>query len=118
MKAQLGLAFDVAPPKERRTAALSHFHARDEGPAEALEGERRAKGQEVAILWYFRTQGRRLTPSEVHEAYPQWPLQSIRRALTNLSTVRPDQLTPPLRKHPEDRRPGPRGARECAWGLV
>lgn len=115
---QLALSFDVAPPRARRTAALRHFKPRDESPDEALAGEARARGQEVAILWHFRTQGRRLTPSDVHEAFPRWPLQSVRRALTNLSTAREGQEQPPLRKHPEDRRPGPRGARECTWGLA
>lgn len=118
MSSQLGL-FDIQAPKAPRTAALRFFHARDESPSEALEGERRAKGQEAEVLALFRSlpPGTRLTPSDLNAAFPRWPLQSARRALTNLATPRPYQGAPLLRKHPEERRLGPRGARECTWGL-
>lgn len=111
---QLGL-FDAPPPKARRTAALRSFHARSENAEEALAGEARAAHQEAAILSCFEafryTYGGRMTPSQVAELFPAWPITSIRRALTNLTQAGK------LRKHPEDRRDGPRGARECTWGL-
>jgi len=112
---QLGL-FDAPPPKARRTAALRSFHARNESPAEALAGEARAARQEAAILGAFQafagTYGGRMTPSQVAELFPAWPLTSIRRALSTMTSWGL------LRKHPEDRRQGPRGARECTWGLA
>ena len=65
------------------------------------------------LLWVGRT------PSEVHAlAGLRCPLTSIRRALTTLSTPREGRPDPPLRHHPEDRRPGPLGARESCWSLA
>lgn len=114
MTAQLALAFE-AQPMARRAAALQSFHARDESAAEALVGERRAARQNDWILrWFLDRPGARVTPSELWERFEvcrSWPLTSVRRSLTTLTR------RGLLRKHPEDRRPGPRGARECTWGL-
>lgn len=136
----------AAPPRRRRAAALEHFHPGHETTAEALAGEERARDQEAVILRYFRDmydavsleaeaaicrdpsrsctldmRPARRTPSEVEAALfsrgCRWPLTSIRRALTNLSTETEEQPNPPLKKHPEDRRPSPRGGRECCWSL-
>lgn len=110
---QLGLDFDVPPPKARRTAALESFHPRDESPAEALAGEAKAKRQEDAILQWFRDRPvGTWAPSDLEAWFMSWPVTSIRRALTNLTG------RGLLVKHREDRRPGPRGARECRWGLA
>jgi len=112
---QLGLDFD-APPKARRTAALRSFHARNENAEEALAGEARAERQDDWILrWFLDRPGERVTPSELWGRFAvcrAWPLTSVRRSLTTLT------LAGRLRKHPEDRRPGPRGARECCWSLA
>jgi hypothetical protein len=119
MAQQLGLQLDddvPAPqPRPRRS-----FHLRSHATVEeAQAGERRAARQEDAILALFRMKpGLRLAPSGVHSWFPQWLLTSVRRALTNLSTVSPDQPEPPLRHYPADRRPGPHGAKESTWGLA
>mgnify|MGYP001589160835 CR=1 FL=1 len=88
---------------------------------EALGGERRAKAQEFVVALFFAARGKgsvRFTPTEVWEGLErQWPLTSIRRALTNLSDERRYDH-PPLQHHPRDRRPGPRGARESTWSLA
>lgn len=116
---QLPIHWDSpSQPPRRRTAALSSFHARNETPAEALEGEERARAQQDEILSLMRAiDPARWTPSELQVAFPHFQLTSIRRALTNLSTETEEQPNPPLRKHPEDRRPSPRGGRECCWSL-
>lgn len=109
-----------------RMGTLVSFHAKHVHVTapEALEGEQRAAKQESAILEWFRVRDRyradqpRWTPSDVHAAFPQWPITSIRRALTNLCTVSPRRPAPPLRHYRADRRPGPRGARESTWGLA
>lgn len=118
MRSQLGL-FDSPPPSRRRAAALRSFHARHQPVTvdEALEGERKAERQEDLILDWFRYQppGARFTPSEVHAVFLAhgWPITSVRRALTNLSSGE----TPPLEHHPADRRSGPLGAKESTWSL-
>lgn len=114
MSSQLGL-FDAPVPKAPRAVALRAFHPRDESPAEALAGEITAARQDASILGAFeafRCAYPRMTPSGVAELFPAWPITSIRRSLTNLTKAGK------LRKHPEDRRPGPRGARECTWSLT
>jgi hypothetical protein len=108
----------AAPPTARRRSALTSFHARDESPAEALAGELKAAAQEGAISeWFEDHPGDRFTPSQVWEALyiqesREVPLTSVRRAISNMTRKGW------LRKHPEDRRMGPRGARECTWGLA
>lgn len=115
---QLGLALDPLPVS-RRAAALGSFHPRCESPAEALAGERKAQRQETAILaWLRERPGLRFTPSEVHAAFPQWPLTSIRRALTNLADPTGRAFPAPLTHWPGDRRVGPYGAKESCWSLA
>jgi hypothetical protein len=111
---QLGLGLEA--PQKPRTGALRSYHVQSHVPVpEALEGERRAVRQEDLLLTWFRSDlrpGRRFTPSEVHNHFGQWPLTSIRRALTNLTTL--GLLT----HHKADRRPGPFGAKESTWSLA
>lgn len=111
MTDQLGL--DFTAPQQRRTAALESFHVQSHVTVpEALAGEKKAKRQEDAILDYFRLRPvQRFTPSEVAAQFPQWPLTSVRRAMTNLSKAGA------LVHYPADRRPGPYGAAESSWGL-
>jgi hypothetical protein len=118
-RAQLELGF--AAPEAPRAGRLRHHHVRaHESVDEALAGEKRAARQEVAVLAWFQQQtaclpGFRATPSQVHSALGEGlrcPVQSIRRALTNLVTAEK------LSHHPEDRRPGPWGAREGCWALA
>jgi hypothetical protein len=124
MTEQLDLILEPPdPPRQERTQALRSHHVRSHQTAEeALAGEARARAQEASILGYFQafagtaacegaTPGR-WTPSEVHAVFPQWPVTSIRRALTNLTSAGR------LVHYPADRRPGPRGARESTWGLA
>lgn len=120
MSEQLQLGLDDQP-RARRQAEPESFHIRSAvTPAEALEGDARAHGQDERVLRVFRESPRsaRYTPSEVHAALvlemaAAAPLlTSVRRSLTNL-TNRGE-----LVHHPEDRRPGPRGARESTWGLA
>jgi hypothetical protein len=44
--------------------------------------------------------------------FPQWPITSVRRALTNLTN------RGLLIHHKADRRPGPFGAKESTWSLA
>lgn len=93
---------------------LRSFKPRLESPAEALDGEGRARHQEEALLAWFRlSPGRSYTPSEVHSLCGlECPLTSIRRALTNL-TDRGD-----LKHHITEKRVGPWGSRESCWSLA
>jgi hypothetical protein len=124
MTAQLDLGLDreesapAAPPPPRRS-----YHVRSHQTIEeTVAGEERARAQEASILGLFQafastaavegaTPGR-YTPSEVHAMFPNWPITSIRRALTNLTKAGR------LHHFKGDRRPGPRGARESTWGLA
>jgi hypothetical protein len=106
----LDLAAEM-PPAPARTRRS--FHVRSHVTAEeAQAGEARARTQEAVILGWFRLERARLTPSEVHSICREWPLTSIRRALTNLTTA--GLLT----HHPGDRRPGPFGAKESTWSIA
>lgn len=109
---QLGLDLD-APKMERASAYRSaHFRSHVTVP-EAYETESRARRQDGAVLAFFRARpGERFTPSRVHEYFPQWPLTSIRRSLTNLTG------RGLLTHHKADRRPGPLGAKESTWSLA
>jgi hypothetical protein len=108
---QLSLTFNA--PQKAKTAVLRSFHARSHVTVpEALAGEKRAKRQEDAILEFFRLRPcERFTPSEVSERFPDWPLTSTRRAMTNLSKA--GYLT----HYKADRKPGPFGAAESSWGI-
>lgn len=115
MSAQLPL--DLAPeqPRRRRAEARSSFHVRSHVTAEeAAGGEERTARQEDAIVEWFRARprGSRSTPSEVHAAFPRWPITSIRRALTNATRAGL------LIHYPGYRRRGPHGAMESTWGLA
>lgn len=56
-----------------------------------LEGEdltaanSRASDQEASIFAYFVGNGGLHTPCEVAAAFPQWPITSVRRAITNMT---------------------------------
>lgn len=115
MSNQLALGFDA--PEAPRAAVLRHHHVRSHQPAEeAVAAEHRAKGQAAEILaWLDARPGRRFTPSEVHAALGgnAWgPINSVRRSLTNLTTMGD------LVHHPTDRRAGPWGAPESTWSLA
>jgi hypothetical protein len=120
---ELELSDPPRPPRRRRAAALESFHVQSHMPVdEVLAGEREAARQEAAILGYFETFRRttlvaggvpgRFTPSEVAGMFPDWPITSIRRAMTNLTT------RGKLVHHRKDRRPGPHGAKESTWSLA
>ena len=115
---QLGLQLDDAP-RERRASAVSSFHPRLENVTEAMAGEARAQRQEEAVLWWFQAcdkviPGVRWTPSAVHEeqSFRMWPITSVRRALTNLTTKGL------LVHHRTDREVGPLGSKESKWSLA
>lgn len=121
---QLDLAL-AESPRKARTAALRSFHIGQPGGHasidEALDGERAAQRQEDMILGWFRQceeavpgARARWTPSDVHSEHPfrYWPITSVRRALTNLTT------RGLLLHHRTDRRPGPYGAKESTWSLA
>jgi hypothetical protein len=112
---QLALDLAPGPPRRRRAGARSSFHVRSHVTAEeAAAGEARALGQEAAILGDFLIWGplARVTPSELHRYFPDLPITSIRRALTNLTK------RGRLIHYKADRRPGPHGAAESTWGLA
>lgn len=106
------------PPRRERTAALrSAFFPSHVPVQEAFARDAAAARQNAAILEWFRVRDLcnpcpRWTPSEVHAEFPQWPLTSIRRAL---STMTARGL---LVHHPTDRRPGPMGAMQSVWSLA
>lgn len=109
----------ASAPQAKRTAALRSFKARHETAEEALAGEAKAQRQEDIILEHMRKDWKpymRWTPSQLNDQWHLgkygWPITSIRRALTNLTAKGL------LRKHPEDRRLGPRGSKECTWSLA
>ena len=108
---QLPLALATVP-RRPRSSALRAFRPRLESPAEALAGEARAVRQEAAILGWFLAHPGRHAPSEVADAFPRWPVTSVRRALTCMTR------RGLLRHHREDRRPGPLGARESVWSAT
>lgn len=111
-------------PRAWRSSAITSLHVRSHMRADEVQaGEEKAQRQEDAILQHFRLQdaavpGVRFTPSEVWRAFEElWPLTSVRRALTNLSSER--CYNPPLLvHHPGDRRPGPYSRMESTWGLA
>lgn len=108
---QLGLALEA--PQQPRTGALRSFHIQSHvSVAEALEGERRAAGQEADVLCFFQTNPGRWMPSQVHREFPGWPITSVRRALTNLTAAGK------LIHHTSDRRMGPHGSKESVWSLA
>jgi len=119
MTSQLALDWESAPAPRRRTGRLASFHPRNETAAEAREGEDLARRQDAWVLAWM-AHWRRATPSDVHSAAQgagfAWLLTSIRRSLSNLSDEKRHQH-PPLQKHKADRRPSPRGGRECVWSL-
>jgi hypothetical protein len=61
--------FAAPAPRQERTGALRSFHvqAQPVGVAQALAGERKARGQEAIVLAFFRANAsKRFTPSEAH----------------------------------------------------
>jgi hypothetical protein len=114
MTNQLGLDFDVAPPKARRTSALEHFHVKDESPAEAMAGEARARNQETAIRAYLEAlgPGARVTPWDVAD-HLGMAITSARRALTTMA-LRGELLHDARNRVPA----GPYGQRSGTWRLA
>lgn len=118
MTSQLPLDLTGGPaPKEPKPPRS--FHVRSHTTVDEAEaGEARAQTQEAAILQWFRLQdvavpGVRFRPSQVHDVFDQWPITSIRRALSNLTSANPSKLT----HWPGDRGEGPLGAKESTWSL-
>jgi hypothetical protein len=113
------LPLDLTGATSAPTPEPTSFHIRSHtSVAEAEAGEKQAKNQERAILEWFRMQdacapGVRFRPSQVHAHFGQWPITSIRRALSNLTYANPAKLT----HWPGDRGEGPLGAKESTWSL-
>ena len=107
------------PARTPRSLVLRSFHVSSPRTTveEAQEGERKAAGQEQAILEFFRAHDEEdWTPSEVCNRLNRgrlapWPLTSVRRALTNLSQRG-------LLRRTNLRRMGPLGSPEHAWSLA
>jgi hypothetical protein len=107
-------------PNSERTEPVpprSYFVRSHQTVDEILAGEEKAERQEVVLLKFFVLYGRGAcwTPSEIH-ARPQfqrWPLTSVRRCLTVLTSK--GELT----HWPGDRRPSvkPEGGLESTWSL-
>jgi len=118
MTEQLRLDVLRDPAKPTPKPAPS-FHVRSHTSVEEAEaGEAQAHTQEAAILQWFRMQdaavpGVRFRPSQVHAEFSQWPITSVRRALTNLTQANPAHLT----HWPGVRGEGPYGAKESSWSL-
>ena len=109
MRQQLALQLD--PPKAPRTSALRSFHVRSHIPAhEALQGEQRAQTQEDLVLAWMKAHPGRHTPPEVLAGLGvNWPLTSVRRALTDLTAAFE------LRHWRGDRREGIYGSLNSTW---
>jgi len=63
------------------------YHASTEiGKQQLIEFEYKAKNQEESVIAIFRRFKRPMTPSEVWACleYTEWPLTSVRRAMSNL----------------------------------
>lgn len=64
---------------------LFHNTVKIEGK-DLKEAQRRASKQEEAILAFFRAHNTEIfTPCQVAEQFPNWPITSIRRSITNLT---------------------------------
>lgn len=65
-----------------------HYHDSGSAPTDLLPAyEFQASKQDQAVLGLFdyAHPGYKASPSQVHAVFPQWPLTSIRRAMTNLT---------------------------------
>lgn len=63
------------------------FHNTIRLTGEALTtAERKAENQEDEILIFFQSHTGMYTPAEVAEHFPMWPITSVRRSITNLTT--------------------------------
>ena len=118
---QLAIAL-ADPPRQEKTAALRSYHTKNRNVPveEALQGERRARGQEARILAWFRAvrPGYCATPTDVYNAFfGRLELTSVRRALSNLSDEK-RYTRPPLRHNEKDYRPSPRDGTETTWSLA
>ena len=90
---------------------MSYFNTTHEKGERLRSYSKRSKGQEVAILALFVDAQRPLAPSELfHMLDGRYPLTSIRRAVTNLTTSR--DLVKTSKKSP-----GMYGRDEHLWRL-
>jgi len=77
----------------------------------------RAKSLESKVLDFFRSApGRHFTPPEVNKYFPEYPLTSVRRAMTNLSTSKNGE--PALLEKTELLTPGLYGKNNFNWRLA
>jgi hypothetical protein len=90
------------------------YHVRNHTPlAERTEGERKALSQSEAILALFKSRGGKWTPFEVSRLLDDmWPITSIRRGLTDLTTAGY------LQKDARERKAGELGATNSTWSLA
>lgn len=64
-----------------------YYNTNDESGDTLGRSQAQGRLQEQAIEGFFRQHPCEIfAPHEVHERFPQWPLTSIRRAMTNLTT--------------------------------
>src|SRR5688500_5945232 len=93
---------------------MSYYNTNCLSPEELKEACRKAAKQEECILTYLKNRREPFSPSEIHERMQRigkkWPIQSVRRALTNLQKsgdlVKTDLFTK-----------GPYGAKEHKWKI-
>lgn len=62
----------------------AHFETTSESARDRQRYEKQARGQNEEVLQYVRSVGF-ASPSQVQEKFPQWPITSIRRALTTMA---------------------------------
>lgn len=102
----------LEPPMATCASALHSFHARAHVTVpEVMEGERRARSQEDAVLGWMRAHPGRHTPWDLAEALGLC-INSVRRSMTNLAHANPARL-----RHIEGERrvAGPWGQRSGVW---
>lgn len=93
---------------------MTYYNTTHSHGAELHTFREKAASQEEAILRVFRDTGIEYTPSEMWARYfPGYLLQSIRRAMTNLT-----QEDPPKLEKTTVQRKGPYGRPEYVWRAV
>lgn len=97
------------------SAVIAYHNTTSLAGSELLAAAQAAQRQDDAVLAVFHATGRAMTPSDVWrittDAGHRWPLTSIRRAITNLTTAGALERL-------DHTRVGPYGRPECVWAPV
>lgn len=80
---------------------MTYFNTTQETGAQLNRSRVKAASLQEQVLNYFRRNpGRHYTPAEVHQHFTRYPLTSVRRAMTDLTTegalIKTELMTPGL----------------------